>query len=430
MSSRCPRCAQSSSSAAWWAVFITCGILGLLLLNILWPGFRTTNPGFFENIFLVTLWTIPLIIPHELAHVLAALALRMRVFYVVIGSGTKLLEFRLLGAVIILRTWPMVGYVLIATASPVLHRTRQTIAIAAGPLVHLVLILVAISLFAPSDAPLFGFGQSRAAASQQSILGLAQVNPLGAFLFANLLACGLNLFPHRALIEGRRVPSDGLSLLTVPFWTTAQVAESRATYYVVQAHLLVETRHYQEANEAIERARQLADASDLVLLTSGLPAYMAGDFELARARWKECAARVSDTYFRVLLLNNVAVAELMRGPTGTDDTTWLKDAMEHIHLAWQIAPWLAHVRGTKGGILVAQGNVSEGIELLLDAWKEHTESRGKAICAAFLAWGYDKLENSAERDRWLAHAESAASDSLVLPVVRRFMERPTTAAGG
>ncbi len=152
------------------------------------------------------------ILTHEVGHALAGRLAGHRVRALLIGSGPRLLSFRLGRVVVYLHALPFSGAVL-ATPPNVDHwiRLRQWTMFAGGPAANILMFFV-IRAFEGPAAPWRD--------AQSWWMSAAMLN-LGIGL--------LNLIPFRVFRTPLGLPTDGQRLLAIPFWGRRQVDEVRAT---------------------------------------------------------------------------------------------------------------------------------------------------------------------------------------------------------
>jgi tetratricopeptide (TPR) repeat protein len=142
---KCPRCLGKSKQQKQG---FTVSKYGMILLGLILVGPATLPFGgwMFANLMsslvLIFVFMFVLIPAHELAHILAALVLRGRVMRVQIGLGPKMADFEFRNTKIRLHWYILIGLVYLGFPTRRNIRLRSYVATAAGPLFHLILLLV------------------------------------------------------------------------------------------------------------------------------------------------------------------------------------------------------------------------------------------------------------------------------------------------
>lgn len=73
-------------------------------------------------------------------------------------------------------------------------------------------------------------------------------------------------------------------------------------------------------------------------------------------------------------------------------------------LALEKMPWIVYNKGTRGSVLVELGKYEEGLRLLHDAMRNHTEKRGQALDACHIGIAEARRGNLAESRNYFAIA--------------------------
>jgi hypothetical protein len=135
----CPGCwSKQHRSLNRKSLFYTAvlGATGALILAI----DRSSSFGcLLVNIFLLTIFSIVITVPHELGHALMGRLMGMKVFRIVVGSGKLVWERRLLGVRLQVNTFPYGGFTWVASRDLGAFRLRYVPMIAAGPCANLLL---------------------------------------------------------------------------------------------------------------------------------------------------------------------------------------------------------------------------------------------------------------------------------------------------
>lgn len=179
-----------------WLLYVLflCGLLGLFAAEI-WFDYE---PEKLAALFFLLFW-MPLLVLHELGHALMAWLLGWHVSVIVLGMGRPLGGFYLGRTPVLVRLFPIEGF--IRSAPQDLHwpQLKSALIYAAGPGVELLLALL-IVLLVGSDT-LFTFTDHIPLLLWQSLALAAVVGGV------------LNLLPHGIQTPGGFIPNDGLGIL-------------------------------------------------------------------------------------------------------------------------------------------------------------------------------------------------------------------------
>ncbi len=347
-------------------------------------------------------FTILLTPLHELAHAVMALALGMNVHSIVIGwFGKPLLKFQLGRCLVEVKRVPLGGLTYASDRGTRLIRLKRFLFVAAGPMLHVVLLAVAWCLAVQTES---------LGAVPGWVAWLVII-----FGLANAFEIGLNLWPRRFRMPFGELASDGLALAKLPFAPQDEVDQYALDYY-----------YY----ESLARLRLGDHAGAIACLQEGLHRY-SQDMTLRSCyaavlldqEEYDKAARVFDELRErlyvppetdALLLNNIAWADLL---------TWKPDRLERAldfsRQAIDALSWQPEVKGTRGSVLVVSGDVANGIALLEQAWTDNEDPCNRALNAAFLALGSAHLGQPDTARDWLRKAEGLDSRCRPLERIRR-----------
>lgn len=401
----CPRCLQERQ--AFYANRFSEAMCFLALLGaLLWWGrgmaqlgltFISIAGGYFFTIILTPL--------HELAHALTALALGLPVYSIRIGwFGKPFFKFNVGRCLIEVTRTPIGGMTVLAHPSPHFIRIKEFAVIAAGPLLHCVLLYFTWLVIDSNE-------------SSQWMPGWA-VWIVIVFGLANVFEIVLNLWPRRLWSTIGNLANDGLLLLRLPFAPQTEIDRLHFAYY--QFEYLAKLRKGDYAGAA-ESCRQGLDrcpyditlkyCQAIILLEQGM-------FDDARRVFEELRQfPVATGEWNALLLNNIAWADLV---------SWNQDlgrADDYSRQAIEALPWRPEVKGTRGGVLIVSGEIESGMNLVRQAFAENEEIRNKASNAAFLALGSARLGKDAEARDLLRRAKRLDPHCRVLEHMRHEIDR-------
>lgn len=371
----CPACfARRDQMVTGWhqiAIFAG-GIIGyvLLWLNI-WPGFGELLIA----IFLIHLFFILSIIPHELGHALVAYLVGWRVFAIVVGLGKRVFKFKLFGIIFSFHRLPVCGFIQNTPIDARWFRTKQFLIVAAGPAVNATMVVIVVLI-------------SRAVGSISY--------PAILFLITNFLVLVGNLYPSH--FKPLNADTDGKKLLDIVFRRKKSSEELRALRFALEAAMRRD--EYKDTQGALDWCNKglALFPKDFNLLTVNASLCLdTGDYRQARETFLQLLPNETKlNRKRISMLNNIAYADAL-----TDDPELLPEADAYSKEAYDSVPWSPPIIGTRGTVLVAMGRFQEGIELLKESFVKHNAPRGKALNACHLAIAYAQMGNRGEGENYL-----------------------------
>lgn len=359
----CPRCRAkkpSSGGAAFWNRslfwFLLLGVVALLTYPL-------QNPFHFwvSTLFILWLWFPLVIIIHESAHAVAALAMGGMLYGFHIGQGRTIWQKRVGTCDIILGETLDSGMARFGFATPDNLKARYFISIIAPLIVHLLICLAGLLLLdfdiGPNGYPVFQL-----------------------FIYLNFFTFLFNVYPRMNHVNGWEHPSDGAILLRIlqGRYSAEEIKLSSLTREILP---LIHAKQYSEAQEILEKVLGYPD----------IPPIGHGITE-----------------------NNLAWVLLM-----THQST---AALEHARRAYALLPWLPTVEGTFGATLVETGDLQSGIDLLHQAESFATVPEEHASYLAHLALGYAKLGNKVESQKYWEKALKLATNEETIAHVRPKLE--------
>jgi hypothetical protein len=362
------------------------------------------------NVSLLLIFIAAMVLLHELAHALTARLLGWRLFKLYLGHGRRVALLRFFGLDYEIRAWPFSGRVLMAPRALRSPRLEYWVISAAGPAANLLI--------------LFGLLWLTDVISDEFTRGPA---PLAMLAAANLLVLVISLSPYRGQVEedGQHVPvvSDGVALVTAPFWSDAQVAEVGAAYFAFESLEYIRDGRGQDARALCERGVELYPGALHLRLTRAYACYFVKDYPAARQEWLDVLKRDDlSTDMRVSILNNIAWVDLQMGSTTwpgmrqqwldvlnvcnlpTDmralllnNIAWadlqigapelLDEADRYSQEALSSEPGRPPFKGTRGSLLIERGQIDEGLALVQQAFAGNAEPQLRALNACYLALG-------------------------------------------
>jgi len=334
---------------------------------------------------------------HETGHALAARALGMRVFRIVLGCGRTLWKGPLFGILVEWRAIPFGGMTLVAPIDERAVRTRMALMTLAGPLANLALAAIAWMRHPEVlDVEIYARG-----------LAL-----LSVWCFANLLLGLASLFPLTYTTEAGAVPSDGLRLIGLPFAGPAQIDELLASRFAMEA---LAARENGDEGAMLEWAERGFAAHPAPPISRDLLALAL----IENHRWERgralCQSLLEDPKLRpeqlAVARNNLAYADFL---SERDDL--LEEAGQLSAEAVRALGWHPAVQGTRGAVLVALGQAESGIALLRSSLEKVVDAGDRARVECALAMG---LASRGDLEPAKAALERARAANPRCPLIER-----------
>jgi len=308
------------------------------------------------------------IIAHELGHMFAALAIGWKPLVMTIGAGNKKTSFRIGGVSFIFGPIPAGGLMASAARRIDYWRAKRFLYTTGGPIATVCVLLVTLCICISYTLPAWW------------------QTPVGVFFAleaAMLIGC---LWPRNAKILGTIMPNDGLSM-----WRTLTLKKSD-----IPAHFAANVQHL--ACTLIKEGK-LAEAKEVVM--SGIsPLFSPFD---TRHCWIHCLLATDQiepakTECEDLLKDSRGFdkpyAEVLDAlaclPVYHTYPKMLDDAMRYINLAISEAPDMITLKGTKASLLIEQGSLDEGMELLEEVSQKSAAKSDQAICKYYTAFAWYK----------------------------------------
>jgi len=395
--SYCPACWVKERESSFKSTFIIWGILATL--GVIIVAIDPKGGWFFLNIFIIILFAYIMIIPHELGHALVAKWLRRRVLKIIVGSGRLVRTIKMFGFIWEIRQFPVYGMTLSFATSARLYRLKQFLLVIAGPLVNLGFLLVAIYIL-----------QSRAL----SISLTRSLSPVMCLVLANVLILVTNLFPYNTRLVYGKLPSDGLSVIMMPFLSKAKIEQILPLHYVFEGDEFLSKGQFQAAKACFEQGLTNYPDNSLIKINLGVACLELGEFKEARTIFKQLLEKdETDKLIHAIILNNLAFANILIDKQGL-----LEESNSLSAQAYQSFPWVPAFKGTRGTVLVELGKFDEGIALLKQAMEENEAPRDKAINAVCLAIAEMRKGNRDSARQYLDTALQLDANCLLIKRAR------------
>ncbi len=344
--------------------------------------------------FLVNIFLILTILPHELGHAIVGRLAGWRVFSVVVGIGKQALKFKLFGIFFIFNWLPVGGLTQSAPMDKRWYRTKRFLMIAAGPAVNAGIAGLIFFIWQDTWRE-FGFW---------GLPPLARI-----CFFTNLWVMASNLLPRKSKISRRN--TDGMQLLKTFSKNPDEMEEFGAGRFAMEA--AIRRDEYKDLPGALEwcnKGLALFPKNYSLLTVNGSLCLDIGDYPRAREAFlQHLSGETKPGGKRYAILNNIAYADAL-----INDPLLLPEADAYSKEAYNGLPWSPPIIGTRGTVLVAMGQIEEGIKLLKESFEKHDAPRGKAENAGHLAVAYARLGDFHQAAEYLKLTEQFNPECLLI----------------
>jgi tetratricopeptide (TPR) repeat protein len=340
--------------------------------------------------------------PHEIGHALAARALNLHVYEVVIGFGKKLFQCRISGVLVELRAIPYGGYTLAVPMDGRFVRIRDIVYALAGPVANLVVALVVFAVA----------GWDRIADFRPH----EKISPWSLLFASNALIFVSNLIPRSDASETRRSMSDGMHLIRALTMKQEDLDRFRAMTFAVHWNAAQERGDMRSAAAWIDRGLQEFPENRALLAHRASYLTAAERFDEARSLFKRLLeeADADNVAERALLMNDIAYVNLLMGRKEL-----LDEADSYSDHALKVFPWSAFTKGLRGAVFVGRGQLADGIGLLQHSLQESEEPAGRAQSACWLAIAEAQRGNYEAARSYVNIARDAHPESFLIARAER-----------
>lgn len=330
---------------------------------------------------------LPLITLHELGHAIAGKLCNFRIFAVQIGGGPKIFGSTLGATRWSLHALATSGFCQFAPKTAKNLRRNATIAIAAGPLVNLLILSGTIAYF-----PVGHILNWNALFEPVSFAWI--------LFWGNAWILFWNLLPRDVMLPIGKVPTDGRQLINILKDDGEYVREMHAVYFFLNAQECLEDNK-QEAGRWITKGLEIYPGNLSLLNFQAVVLIESGRADEVREKLlPKLEQEDGDPLATACAKNNIAYAIALTG-----DTEHLAQADQLSKEALATIPDNAALLGTRGAVLVQLGNASEGLEYIeRSLFGDKTrQDRAENYCWAALAHAKlgssDRSQESIERAR-------------------------------
>ncbi len=309
------------------------------------------------DLAIVSTFSFLFITVHPLLQTTAGKLLRLQTRRAVVGSGTTLRRFTVLGATWEFKPLPLSSVILATASGQRWYRIRNMMVTALGPMLHIVLLtLLAEHLVLPSltDVPT-SYG----------------VHVGFDLLAANIVALAMSIWPRMIRSDTTMIPNDGLRLWRLLVMGKKELYQEISYGYAYDACDLVLQHDLEGARRIYEEGLRLAPTSSTLLV--GYANVMAdlGAAETARTILLDLLATPGlHQWIRASALNALACQDLL-----SERPELLSEADNCSLEAYWSYPWHSYFIGTRGAVLARKGNLDEGEVLLKQAIESNDDER-------------------------------------------------------
>lgn len=220
-------------------------------------------------------------------------------------------------------------------------------------------------------------------------------------IISNVFLAVWSLVPFTTNVQGRRVPTDGLYLLKLPFIPKKEVKFNADADALYDIHQRVEAKKYTEALTLLEVYLEKHPTEYTQQLTHAHLLLKTGQFEASLALTLQLRDRIHENAFKPLagmLYNLLAWTYLVQDN--------LEQADIHSALAVQAIPGDINFRSTRGAVLVEKGKIGEGVPHLLQSMDFEYSNNNTLSAAIHLLLACHRKGDLITRDKYRAFLEA------------------------
>jgi tetratricopeptide (TPR) repeat protein len=308
---------------------------------------------------------------HEIGHAIAGSLVGFEMKRMVIGTGREILRIRI-GKILFILTNNISGGVTHWGRVPnKFLKPKFAFLILGGVLAQFIAVTICWNLFNVSI---------------YNIINLDYITLPGVFIFSNIFLIVVNLIPIKTNFLGIKLPTDGLQLLKLPFWTISDIQNILSAGKIMDAYELYEAKKYPEAETLF---RECVDTyPDMILPRINVAASL-----IKQGKVKECITFLEKSLtiaekdpLLFFLYNNLAWAHLISYTSGG-----LRKADDYSGRAYLLNNKHPNVLGTRACVLIEKGAIDDGITLLKKAVKLRDpidDKMNDPVGFIYLAYGF------------------------------------------
>lgn len=339
---------------------------------------------------------------HEVGHLLTASWMGGRPRRMVLGHGSEAFRREIRGVKVVLNSHFRGGVAFASfDASLKSLRLRYAVYVLGGILFNLGL---AFLLFLP-----FGF-------DLDFLVGKYGLDLSSPLIGANLLLAAINIFPFKVNHQGLEIPSDGLNLTKIPFYSPEKLQSLMHAGDLLDAYDYYEQKEYDRALAVYDRCLTFFPDTLGIQISRSAALIKKRAYPEARAVLEKLRDEFDEEtlpYYRSMVYNNLAAIHLMEGN--------LKEADICSERAFNLNKNNYHIATTRGAVLVEKGEEKTGIHLLKKFNNFSIPTNDTVTSAIYLAKGYRRLGKLKKSEQY---AEFVRTHQLLLDEdERELMEK-------
>ena len=333
------------------------------------------------NLLLILIFTKIGVILHETGHLLFAKIVKGQPRRIILGNGHEVSRFKLWNIKIVVNTPFRGGYAFATFKDQRFLKWRYLFYVSGGFLSNLIPVVLIYVLFGFDPASLYGeYG----------------VDPAATFIVSNLMLIIFTLIPYQVTYSGIKIPNDGLNIVQLPFKRTDTVNERINTNDLFDAYEYFENREYDKAIEIYESYLGTNTSKITVKINLSLMYLKKGEYLRSLDILNSLTELPDDRKnrgYKALVNNNKAWLYIILND--------LDNAERSSKTALDLVPGEKHFQGTRGSVLILNGETEQGINLLAPLADLKFVNRETLAAAMFLCLGYHKLDNEKELQKHL-----------------------------
>jgi hypothetical protein len=394
----CPACFQRRRTRLVRLSFIVFFVVGPLSLFAAHAG----GPHWPANLFLLVMFLILSVVPHELGHAIAAMLMGMNVFWIKFGLGTRRAHLYRYGVLIELGEIPLAATISCSTLNQRGYRWRQVFFILGGPIANVAISLGMIKAVG---------GWARVSMADWN----SRVSPGVMFAIANAVTGWGSIVPDWYWCTG--LPSDGAQILKLLLRPLPSVQQRRRGYFNAKAQAMSEAGDFQSIEKLLVDWRDELGESEFDRLQIVIQSSAGKSIATRGAVVERLQKCPEPSIERNWILNLIAWDDLILGSSDL-----LPEADRFSAEAYALAPWSAAIQNTRGWALAEVGQFDEGFVLLQKSLKGviFRHDRASVLCTLAIAEvRRGRYEQAREYQR---HARRLDADCGLLPRVVKELE--------
>ncbi len=363
----------------------------------------------FINLALATVFSYLCLVLHELGHAIAGWLVQFNVWRITIGHGPMIKKIQAGKLLLEWRVFPVGGSVEATSSRMFAWRLRRLIIVAGGPLVYVLLIALA-------------------AAAIHGEFGMSDVDWNGIYpwqvlaLTSAIMLVGTLVGPPIRTARGVNT-RDGFKMYQLLFKPISSVEQRQLVHTVAEANSLTLRKQYKAAAEMVNDALRRSPSDPRLKIALMDIQFNTSDYLAARQSVIELLEGYArNDAYRATMKNYLAWGDLMIG-----DSQSLDEANKASEEAFSLLPWEAGIQSTRGHLLIEQGQIDQGMDLLRRAIRgvENRSDEASVLCS--MALGEFKRGNAQAAQKLLNKATRLDKDCELLPRVRRELEQSPSA---